>query len=92
MMNEAKSYKVSILDEQYALLSDESEEKVQTLAEYVDKTMRVIADAAQGATHKKIAVLAALQFASKLRLLEEQMQQLESAQGRLSKLIDGEVF
>ncbi len=91
-MNEAKSYKVCILDDQYALLSDESEDRVQSLAKCVDKMMREIADKAQGASHKKIAVLTALQFASKLLVLEEQMQQVENVQGRLSELIDGEIL
>ena len=91
-MNEAKSYKVCILDDQYALISDESEDRVQNLAKCVDKMMREIADKAQGASHKKIAVLAALQFASKLLALEEQMQQVENVQGRLNKLIDGEIL
>jgi len=92
MMNEAKSYKVCILDDKYALLSDESEDHVQTLANCVDKVMREIADKAQGASHKKVAVLAALQFASKLLELEKQMQQVENVQGRLNELIDGEIL
>lgn len=91
-MNEAKSYKVSILDDQYALLSDESEDQVQSLAKHVDMIMRDIAVKAQGASQKKIAVLAALQFASKLRALEEQLRQFESAQGRLNSLIDDEIL
>lgn len=90
MMNEAKSYKVCILDDQYALLSDESEDRVQALARQVDKAMREIAIIASGASHKKVAVLAALQFASKLRALEEQMQQIEAMQGKLNALIDDE--
>jgi len=91
-MNEAKSYKINILDDQYALISDESEDRVQCLAKHVDMVMRDIAIKAQGASHKKIAVLAALQIASKFRALEEQLQQVESVQARLSNLIDEEVL
>jgi len=91
-MNEAKSYKVSILDDQYALLSDEPEDRVLSIARQVDSLMREIGEKAQGASHKKIAVLAALQFASKLRLLEEQLTHFESAQSRLNSLIDDEIL
>lgn len=92
MMSEAKNYKVNILDDQYALLSDESEDRVQNLAKHVDRVMREIADRAQGASHKKVAVLAALQFASRVIALEEQMRQLENVQGKLNDLIDNELF
>lgn len=91
-MNETKSYKISILDDQYALLSDESEDRVQHLAKHVDKVMREIADKAHGATPKKIAVLAALQFASKMFALEEQVRKAESVQDKLNELIDDELF
>lgn len=92
MMSEAKNYKVNILDDQYALLSDESEDRVQNLARYVDSVMREISDRAQGVSNKKVAVLAALQFASRVIALEEQMRQLENVQGKLNDLIDNELF
>lgn len=92
MMNEAKSYKVSILDDQYALLSDESEERVHDLARQVDSMMREIAVRAQGASQKKVAVLAALQFASRLRALEDRFNQVESVQDRLNNLIGDELI
>ena len=91
-MNEAKSYKVCILDDQYSLLSDESEDRVQSLANRVDMVMREISIKAQGASQKKIAVLTALQFASQLKALEEQLQRVESVQDRLSELIDDEML
>jgi len=91
MMDEAKSYKVCIFDDQYSLLSDEPEDHVQSLARHVDMVMREISVRAQGASQKKIAVLAALQFASHAKGMEEQLQDLEGVQKRLSELIDGEL-
>lgn len=91
-MNEAKSYKVCILDEQYALLSDEPQELVHDLAQRVDAIMKEIAQKAPSMSAKKVAVLAALQLAGKLQNLEQQLRQNEQVQNRLSTLLEQETF
>jgi cell division protein ZapA (FtsZ GTPase activity inhibitor) len=66
MKREAKSYKVSILGEQYSLVSDEPEGHVMQSALMVDSLLREIAEKSGSADTKKVAVLAALQLASRL--------------------------
>ena len=63
MINEKKSYKVHIFEEQYILSSDEPENLVIQAAHMVDKAMKEISNYYAIADTKKIAVLAALRIA-----------------------------
>lgn len=63
-MNVTK-YKVSIFGESYFLVSDEPEERIMAAACLVDTCMRDIAEKSQITESKRIAVLVALQLASK---------------------------
>ena len=65
-MNEKKSYKVQIFEEQYVLSSDESEALVLKAAEMVDMAMKEISHHFAIVDTKKVAVLSALRIASKL--------------------------
>jgi len=56
---------VSIFDETYSLVTDESEESLKAAAALVDEKMREISRAGFR-NEQKIAVLVALQFASQL--------------------------
>ena len=69
-MNEAKTYKVRIFDEDYSLLSDESKEHLIQSAALVDSCMREISQGASISDIKKVAVLAALRMASQVIRLE----------------------
>lgn len=69
-MNEAKKCKVSIFDEQYSLLSDESAERVVQAATLIDGYMREISVKGSIKDPKKVAVLAALRVASRMLQLE----------------------
>ncbi len=60
-----KKYKVTIFGESYFLVSDESEEHLVTAAQLVDGLMRQIAEKGQITDSKRVAVLVALQLASK---------------------------
>jgi cell division protein ZapA len=57
---------VEIFREQYSLKSDLPEDRVQKLAEYVDKRMRRIADQQPNLPSSRLAVLVALQLAEEV--------------------------
>lgn len=65
MSDNMKKYKVSILGEAYHIVSDEPEERVFAVAQQVDSCMKEIYSASSIQDVKRVAVLAALQFASK---------------------------
>lgn len=69
-MNEKKSYKIKIFEDQYTLISDESESHVIRAADIVDSLMKEVSIKSNSSDHKKIAVLAALRLADKLLNLE----------------------
>lgn len=59
-------YKVTIAGESYFLVSDEPEEHVRSVARFVDDQMRALANTGLTDDPKRIAVLVALQCASKM--------------------------
>lgn len=65
MNAQSKTYKVTIFGEQYTFMSDESEQHVAFVAHIVDSTMQEIAQKMPRIPSSKIAVLVALQLASK---------------------------
>lgn len=90
-MDKAKRYKVDIFGNEYTLLSDESHETVLEAAEYADRLMTQLSQGAPHADPKKIAVLAAVQLASKLLKLESQIERAKSIEADLSNYIDKEL-
>lgn len=72
-MNAKKSYSVTILGSSYRILSDETPAHVAQVGSYVDTLMQGIRDAGV-ADPARIAVLAALQIASKVVLLERSLE------------------
>ncbi len=87
-MNEAKSYKILIFDEQYSLLSDESAEHIAQSAALIDGYMRDIAQKGSIKDPKKVAVLAALCVASKMLHLESDITQRASKEADLVAKIE----
>lgn len=77
-MNEAKNYIVRILNDQYTLSSDESQEHINESSELVNLFIREIVDRNKQMEHKKVAVLAALRMASRILQLESQLNELKS--------------
>lgn len=71
---EKKKLKIEIFNDQYSLISDEQEAVVSKACHIVDTLMREIADKSGLHDEKKIAVLTALQMASKLVNLENSLQ------------------
>jgi cell division protein ZapA (FtsZ GTPase activity inhibitor) len=71
--------KVSILGQEYCLVTNESEEHIARAAQVVDSMMREIAHGAARVDEKKSAVLTALRIASKLLKGEDNLRALEVA-------------
>lgn len=66
MSTDVKKYKVTIAGESYFLVSDEPEEHIRYVAEYVDSQMKRIAQAGYSDDPQRLAVLVALQNTSKM--------------------------
>ena len=72
-MNEAKSYIIRILNDQYTLSSDEPQEHINKSSELVNLFIREVLDHNKHMEHKKVAILAALRMASHILQLESQL-------------------
>ena len=59
-----KPIRVRILDQEYLIKSDESEEQVQEIAQFVNDKLREIRDHTDSFSEKKAALLAAFHIAS----------------------------
>jgi cell division protein ZapA (FtsZ GTPase activity inhibitor) len=68
------SYKLLIFDDQYSVVSDESHTQLNKAALMVDSLMREISSKVAHVDEKRIAVLVALQMASKVLALELQIE------------------
>lgn len=56
--------RVKILDHEYLIRSEEGEEQIQRVAEFVDERFREIRDNSHGLSETKTAILAAFHIAS----------------------------
>lgn len=72
MIKQTKQYKITILDNEYSLVSDESEVHVQSTVQHVDSLMKEVLEKSRLQDQTKVAVLAALQIASELLHLQEE--------------------
>ena len=80
--------KVRILDREYLVTSEEDQEQVQRIAEYVNEKLREVRDSSEGLSEKKTAILAALNIASEyFQLSKEQDDRLARLRQRTELLI-----
>ena len=91
MIAKPKTYKVSIFNEMYSFVSDDSEEHLLRAATLVDSLMKEIAQSATLVDEKRIAVLAALRMSSQLVSLESRMVKQQEDNKRLIDLIDSQL-
>jgi len=89
-MNVTK-YKVSIFGESYFLVSDEPEERIMAAARLVDTCMRDIAEKSQITESKRIAVLVALQLASRTLANKDIVDLQQKQSEKLLDFIDQEL-
>ena len=81
--------KIRIFDQEYRLKSEENEEQVQRIAEYVNGKLKEVMDNTEGLSEKKMAILVALDIASDyFRLLKERDDLLGHIRQRTEGLID----
>jgi cell division protein ZapA len=84
----AQPVKVRILDREYLVTSEENQEEVQRIAEYVNEKLREVQDSTQELSDKKTAILAALNIAGEyFQLLKEQDDLLSRLRQRTELLI-----
>lgn len=83
MNTEAKNYKVVIFEEEYHLVSDEQQELVLEASILVDQMMKELTSHAPRAQKHKIAVLAALQCASKMIQAKQSLELREKQEKEL---------
>jgi cell division protein ZapA len=89
MAGDRKSVQVTIFHQTYTLRVADNEREVQELADSVDQLMSAIAARSANADSLRVAVLACLHLADRLRALERDLNQLKqrvdskSAQFRL---------
>lgn len=90
-----RSVRVKILDHEYLIKSDEDTERVQRIAQYVNKKFGEIIGNTNGISERKTAILAAFHIASDyFEVIEERDRLVEVIQKRskiLNKLIDSAV-
>ncbi|KKQ49471.1 MAG: hypothetical protein US69_C0005G0029 [candidate division TM6 bacterium GW2011_GWF2_38_10] len=83
-----KNLKVSILGKDYAIATDEGENSVQQAAELVDALMSQYAQRFPRAGEGKIAVVVALELASKLAQKDNDLAALQKRVAALNTIID----
>jgi cell division protein ZapA len=84
----AQPVKVRILDHEYLVTSEEDQEQVQRIAEYVNEKLGEVRDNTEGLSEKKTAILAALNIASEyFQVLKEQDDLLARLRQRTELLI-----
>jgi cell division protein ZapA len=83
-----KPIKIQILDHQYLIKSEEDEESVAKVAQYLNQKIKEVNDNSMGLSDKKKAILAALHIASDyFQLLKEQEEFVAHIRQRSKELI-----
>lgn len=83
-----ESYKFMIFGNEYSLVSDEERTRVERAANAVDLLMTELANRSGLTDHKRLAVLAALQLASKVVDLELTLDSFKEQENSLLERID----
>ena len=80
--------RVQIFNQSYSLLVDGDPREVQEVAQQVDELVATIASHNMSADSTRVAVLACLHLADKLRAAERQLRQVEDRSGRIAALLE----
>jgi cell division protein ZapA len=80
--------RVQIFNQSYSLLVDGDPGEVQEIAHQVDELVAAIASRTSSSDSTKVAVLACLHLADKLRAAEKQLQLFEDKSGRIATLLE----
>ena len=74
---ERKTVKVTIFNQTYSLAATDEEGEVQSLAHSIDELMTSIATRAGNVDGNRVAVLACLHLADRLRSMERELEELK---------------
>jgi len=80
--------RVQIFSQNYSLLVDGDPREVQEIAQQVDELITSIAGRTSSSDSTRVAVLACLHLADKLRAAEKQLQLFEDKSGRIATLLE----
>jgi cell division protein ZapA len=90
--------RVEILGREYNIRSDEGEERVQKIAQYVDEKLRKISEISKTTSTLNAAILAAMDIANEYfealegrTHLRQRMEQIETKSGRLIERINAKI-
>jgi cell division protein ZapA len=75
---ERKSVRVTIFNQSYTLLASEEPGEVESLAQIVDQLMTEVAQRAGNVDSNRVAVLACLHMADRLRSIERELSELKA--------------
>jgi|SRR6185437_2939857 cell division protein ZapA len=88
MANPRQSVRVQIFNQSYSLLADGEARDVEEIAAQVDELMTSIASRAASADSTRVAVLACLHLADKLRSVERQLRSYADKSQRIANLLE----
>jgi cell division protein ZapA len=88
MATPRQSVRVQIFNQSYALLADGDAREVEEIAAQVDELMTSIASRAASADSTRVAVLACLHLADKLRTAEQQLRSYEDKSQQIANLLE----
>ncbi len=90
-MNDINKYTVSLFGESYTIVSDENEEHLVETSQRVDQMMQDVSRESGITDYRRVAVLAALQLASNVQKLEQQIDDYDSKGQQLVEHIEREM-
>jgi len=91
-MGEKKRYVVRIYEQEYTLVSDETQEHVFKSVHLVDEAIRSIANKSSQVDIQKVAVLTAVRLASDLLNVQKELHDIELRQETLARNIAQELL
>lgn len=84
-MSERKTVRVTIFNQTYALAATDEDGEVEALAHSIDELMTSIAQRAGNVDQNRVAVLACLHLADRLRSMERELTDLKDRVDKKSK-------
>lgn len=83
-----QSVRVQIFNQSYSLLVDGDPQDVHEIAHQIDELMFTISNRGSSGDSTRVAVLACLHLADKLRTAEKQLQSFEDKSVRIASLLE----
>ena len=83
-----QSVRVQIFNQSYSLLVDGDPQETHEIAHQIDELMFMISNRTSAGDSTRVAVLACLHLADKLRAAEKQLQSFEDKSERIASLLE----